>query len=120
MAELEGEKPRTGYEQIVDAVADLLQTASDWLRQEAESTVREKVVLPLQKLGITLAAALAAAALVILGILFVCIGLLVFLGPLLGWHVTLWGMGGTLLLGALACLVVMYRNMDKGGGADDV
>ena len=46
-----------------------------------------------------------------------CIGLLVFLGPIVGWHVILWAMGGVLLLGGLACLAVMFRNMQKGGGA---
>ena len=45
---------RSDERTVIDAAADLLQTIVDWLRQEAEAAVREKVVLPLQRLGFTL------------------------------------------------------------------
>ena len=71
---------------VIDAIADLLQTIVDWLRQEAEGIVREKIVALLgQDLGLTLAAAIAAASLVALGIGFIAVGLFMLLGSWIGY-----------------------------------
>lgn len=107
------ERPPNAYERIVEQAADLLQMASDWLRQEAESTVREKVVLPLQRLGLTFAAAVAAGTLFVTGILLIVVGLLVFLGGLIGWHVTLWILGAMLVVCSGIALAVMYRKVQR-------
>lgn len=114
MAESDTEqRPPTSYEQIVEQLADLLQMASDWVRQEAESTMREKVVLPLQRLGLTFAAAVAAGTLFVTGILLVATGLLVFLGGLIGWDVTLWILGAVLIVGSGIALAVMFRKVQR-------
>ncbi|TLM78944.1 MAG: hypothetical protein FDZ70_03265 [Actinobacteria bacterium] len=110
---VKGDRPPTAYEQIVEQAADLLQMGSDWLRQEAESTVREKVVLPLQRLGLTVAAAATAGTLFVMGVLLVLIGLLVFLGRIIGWDVTLWILGAVLIVGSGIVLGVMYGKVQR-------
>ena len=43
--------PAPERENVIDAVADLLQMLVNWLRQEAAGIMRDKVVLPGQQLG---------------------------------------------------------------------
>ena len=98
---------------VIDAVADLLQTIVDWLRQEAESLVREKIVAPLQKLGLTLAAAIAAASLAVLALGFISVGLFMLLGEWIGYPYALLVIGGVLLVGSIAFTAVKMRSMQK-------
>jgi type IV secretory pathway VirB2 component (pilin) len=63
---------------ILDQLVDLAQTARDWVRQEAEATIKEKVVPPLQRLGLTVASAFAAATLLVIGV--ICIGIAAIVG----------------------------------------
>ncbi len=109
------ETPETGPERggVIDQVADLLQTASDWLRQEARETVRTKVVLPLQRLGLTLVAAQAAGCLMVVGVLFLEVAGVMLLGEWLGYSVAFLIIGGTTLLGAAALLGIKMRLMQK-------
>lgn len=107
------EGPKTGIEGIIDAVADLLQTAVDWLRQEAASVVREKIVLPIQKLGLTLASALAAAALLAVGLTFIAVAAFLVLADLVGYPGALAIIGGTYVLASLIFLVIKVRLMQK-------
>ena len=65
---------------LIDSIADLLQTIVDWLRQEAEAAVKQKVVLPLQQLGLTLASAQAAGCLMLVGLLWLEVGAIVLVG----------------------------------------
>jgi len=64
---------------ILDQLVDLAQTARDWVRQEAEATIKEKIVPPLQKLGLTVASAFAAATLLVIGVICIGIAAIVFL-----------------------------------------
>jgi hypothetical protein len=107
--------PGTGPDErtIIDAVADLLQTIVDWLRQEAEAIVREKIVAPLQKLGLTIAAASAAASLAVFGIAFVAVGLFMLLGQAIGYPYALLVIGGVLLIGSVVFTVIKMRNMQR-------
>ena len=98
---------------IIDAVADLLQFIVDWLRQEAEAAVREKVVLPIQKLGLTLAAASAAGCLAALGIGFIATGVFILLGQWLTYPGALLLIGGILLVGSVVFTVIKVRGMQK-------
>ncbi len=108
------ESPRAGDGRgVIDAVADLLQTIVDWLRQEAEAAIREKIVAPLQKLGITLAAAWAAATLAALGLAFIAVGLFMLLGQAIGYAYALLVIGGVLLVGAVVFTVIKVRNMQR-------
>ncbi|MCL4078231.1 hypothetical protein MX659_01210 [Coriobacteriia bacterium Es71-Z0120] len=109
-------EPRAGEEahaSIIDAVADLLQVVVDWLRQEAEATVREKVVVPLQRLGLTLASALAAALLAAFGLILLGIAAFIALGERITYPGALALVGGVYLLGASAFLVVKARTMQR-------
>lgn len=109
----DSERPPTAYEQFVEAIADLLQSASGWLRQEAGTTVREKVVAPLQRLGLTLVAAITAASLLMLGLALVLTALLIRLGALFGYDLVLGVSGAVLLTGAAAALSVMVKRMQR-------
>lgn len=107
------EAPRSGIEGIIDAVADLLQTASDWVRQEAETVIREKVVKPIQRLGLTLASATAAGCLLVVGLIFIAVGLFILLAEWITYPGALLAIGGVYLLGALVFLVIKVRMMQR-------
>lgn len=98
---------------VIDAAADLLQTIVDWLRQEAEALVREKVALPLQKVGLASAAAWAAAVLLVLGLGFISVGLLILLAEWLTWPGALLAIGGVLVLGSVVFTVIKMRSMQR-------
>lgn len=107
------DKPQDAYARIVDQLADLLQTASDWLRQEAETTVREKIVPPLQKLGLTIASASAAATLLVIGLLFIAVSAIMWLGGWLGYQWAFLMVGAAFVLGSSIFLVVKVRSMQR-------
>ncbi len=111
-----GAKPNgttDGFEAVIDAVADLLQTAVDWLRQEAASVVQEKIVAPIQRLGLTLASASAAAALLVLGLTFIAVALFLLLAEWVGYPGALLIIGAVLMLGSIVFLVIKVRSMQK-------
>ena len=107
------EAPKSGLEAIIDAVADLLQTAVDWLRQEAAAVVREKVVQPIQRLGLTLASASAAAALMVLGLTFIAVALFLLLAEWLGYPGALLLIGGVYVIASAVFIVIKVRLMQK-------
>ena len=111
MVEPGGAKTSADERGVIDAVADLLQTIVDWLRQEAEAAVREKVVAPLQKLGLTVAFAWAAVSVLVLGIAFISVGALLVLAQWLTWPGALFAVGGVLVLGAVAFTAAKMRSM---------
>lgn len=98
---------------IIDAVADLLQFIVDWMRQEAEAAVREKVVLPVQKLGLTLASASAAGCLAALGIGFIATGVFILLGEWITYPGALLLVGGVLLVGSVVFTVIKMRGIQR-------
>lgn len=105
--------PEAPRESLIDAIADLLQMLVNWLRQEAGDLMREKVVLPAQRLGLTLVSATAAGCLAVIGLSFVFVALLLLLASWLGWPGALLLVGGTILLGAGLFTVVKMRNLQK-------
>jgi hypothetical protein len=98
---------------VIDAVADLLQFIVDWLRQEAEALMHDKVVLPMQRLGLTLASASAAGCLAALGIGFISVGVFMLLGEWLTYPGALLAVGGVLLLGSVVFTVIKMRSIQK-------
>jgi hypothetical protein len=98
---------------VIDAIADLLQTIVDWLRQEAEAVVREKVVAPLQKLGLAVAFAWAAATVLALGVAFIAVGALLLLAEWLTWPGALFAIGGVLVLLAVVFTALKMRSMQR-------
>jgi hypothetical protein len=112
MPSSEGGKSRDDFlTRIVDQLLDLLQTARDWIRQEAEATVKEKIVPPLQKLGLALASAFGAATLFVLGVIFVAVAALVALSQWLGVPLAFLIVGAVLLLGSAIFTAVKVRSM---------
>ena len=96
---------------VIEAIADLMQTAVDWLRQEAEATVREKIVPPLQRVGILIGAAIGAASTMVIGLVFLAVALVMFLGGWIGYPFAFLSIGGLYLLVALAFTIVKVRKM---------
>lgn len=85
---------------LTDSIADLLQMAVNYLRQETASVMRDKVVLPGQQLGKMVAFALAASFLLALGLAFLSVALLLVLAGWLTWPGALGLIGGILVIGA--------------------
>jgi hypothetical protein len=98
---------------VIDASADLLQTLVDWLRQEAETALKQKIVLPLQQLGFTMASAQLAVALAIIGLIFISVGSLILLADYIGWPGALYVVGGTFVLVALVFAFFAGRMRQK-------
>jgi hypothetical protein len=98
---------------ILDQLVDLAQTARDWVRQEAEATVKEKIVPPLQKLGIAIASAFAAASLLVLGLVFVAVAAIVALSQWLGVPWAFFIIGALYLTGAAVFTVVKVKAMQR-------
>lgn len=98
---------------IIDSVADLLQTATDWVRQEAEAVVREKIVQPIQRLGLTLASASAAGCLAVVGLIFIGVALFLLLAQWLTYPGALLAIGGVYLVFSIVFVVIKVRLMQK-------
>ena len=100
-------------ESLIDAMADLLQMAVNYLRQETAGVMRDKVVLPGQQLGKMVAFALAASFLLALGLAFVSVALLLLLARYLTWPGALGLIGGVLLVGAAVFTTLKVRSTQK-------
>lgn len=98
---------------IVDAVTDLVQLLVDYVRQETGDIYREKVVLPTQKVGQVLAFALAAAAIIVLGIVYISVGAMILLAEFVGWPVALFIIGGVLVLVAGGLTYAKTRSLQS-------
>jgi hypothetical protein len=98
---------------ILDQLVDLAQTARDWVRQEAEATVKEKIVPPLQKLGLTVASAFAAATFLVMGAIFIAVAAMVYLCQLVGVPLAFLIVGGVYLVGAGIFTAVKVKAMQR-------
>jgi hypothetical protein len=98
---------------ILDQLVDLAQTARDWVRQEAEATLKEKIVPPLQKLGLTVASAMAAASLMVIGLIFIAVAAMVYLSQLLGVPLAFLIVGSAYLAGAAIFTFVKVKAMQR-------
>lgn len=107
--------PPTGPEDrtVIDAAADLLQTVVDFLRQEVDRIMKDKIVVPLQRLGFTLFAASAAASLMALGLAFISVGTFMHLGQLIGYANALLVIGGIMAIGSAVFTAIKMRLMQK-------
>lgn len=100
-------------ESLIDAVADLLQMLVNWIRAEASDLMRDKFVLPLQQLGLTLVAGTAAGCLAVVGLNFVFVALLLLLAQWLSWPGALLLVGGVILAGAGIFTSIKMRKKQK-------
>jgi len=98
---------------IIDQLLDLLQTARDWVRQEAGAAIKEKVVPPLQKLGLALASGFAAASLLVIGLIFIAVAAMVYLTQLVGVPLAFFIVGAVLVVGAGIFTAVKVRSMQR-------
>jgi hypothetical protein len=105
------EEPVIERESIVDAVADLLQMVVNYLRQETAGIMRDKVVLPGQQLGMLIAFAMAAAALLVIGLGFLFVAFLMVLAGYVGWPAALAIVGAAILIGAGVLTYLKMRSI---------
>jgi hypothetical protein len=112
-----GGAPEDPVSQIIDAGADLLVTSRDWLQQETEGIVREKVGKPLQDVGAAVGAVWAAASLLVLGLIFVAVAALVWLSQLIGVPLAFLLVGALLLIGSAIFLFLKIRRMQANAEA---
>jgi hypothetical protein len=104
-------EPVIERESIVDAVADLLQMVVNYLRQETAGLMRDKVVLPGQQLGMLIAFAMAAAALLVIGLGFLFVAFLMVLAHYIGWPGALAVVGTSILIGAGVLTYLKMRSI---------
>jgi hypothetical protein len=95
---------------VADAIADLIRLFVDYVRQETDDLVHDKVVLPTQKAGQVVAFAMAAAMVLVLGIMFIAVAALIVLAGYVGWPAALAIVGTVLILGATG---LTYAKMKK-------
>jgi hypothetical protein len=105
------EEPVIERESIVDAVADLLQMVVNYLRQETAGIMRDKVVLPGQQLGMLVAFAMAAAALLVIGLCFLFVAFLMVLAGFVGWPAAFAIVGAAILIGAGVLTYLKMRSI---------
>ena len=105
--------PAPERESIVDAVADLPQMVVNWLRQEAAGLMRDKVVLPGQQLGMLVAFAMAAAALLVIGLCFLFVAFLMVLAGWIGWPGAFASVGAAILVVAGVLSYLKIRSVQS-------
>ena len=105
--------PAPERENVIDAVADLLQMLVNWLRQEAAGIMRDKVVLPGQQLGMLIAFAFAAATLLVIGLCFLFVAFLMVLAHFVGWPAAFAIVGVAILIGAGVLTYLKMRSIQS-------
>jgi hypothetical protein len=106
----DGESAEQRGQSLTDSIADLLQMAVNYLRQETAGVMRDKVVLPGQQLGKMVAFALAASFLLALGLAFLAVAALLMLAGWLTWPGALALIGGILVIGAGTLTALKVRS----------
>jgi len=98
---------------IADAVADFVQMFVDYVRQETDDLVHDKVVLPTQKAGQVVAFALAAALVLFLGIAYISVSAMMLLAYFVGWIAALAIIGSVLVIGSAGLTYAKMRSIQK-------
>ena len=112
-----GSVAHSAVQEVIDASADFLITGRDYIRQEAEGVLREKIAPPLQEVGVTVASMWAAVTLLILGLIFIAVAAMIFLSQLVGPALAFLIVGGLYLIGAGVFLIVKARQMRRSATA---
>lgn len=96
---------------IADAITELVQMFVDYVRQETDSIMHEKVVVPTQKAGQVVAFALAAAMVLFLGVAYLSVSAMMLLAHFVGWIAALAIIGAVLVVGAGGLTYAKMRSM---------
>jgi hypothetical protein len=75
--------------------------------------MREKVVKPLQTLGLTIASASASGCMLVVGLLFIAVALFMWLGAWLGYPLAFFIVGSVYLIVSGIFLFMKVRLMQK-------
>ena len=112
-----GAVARDAVQEVIDASADFLITGRDYIRQEAEGVMREKIAPPLQEVGVTVAAMWAAVTFLILGIIFIGVAAMIFLSQLVGPALAFLIVGGIYMIGAGVFLMIKVQQVKRSAAA---
>ena len=116
-ASAEAQEPTAGTPpenaSLIDAGTELVQTVVTYVRQETGDLVHDKVVLPTQKAGGTVALAIGVALVLFAGLMFVSAGALIVLAGWIGWPAALFAVGGVLIVGSATIAYVRTRSMQS-------
>lgn len=96
---------------IADAITELIQMFVDYVRQETDGIMHEKVVVPTQKAGQVVAFALAAALVLFLGVAYLSVSAMMLLAHFVGWIAALAIIGALLVAGAGGLTYAKMRSM---------
>jgi hypothetical protein len=98
-------------QEVIDASADFLVAGRDYIRQEAEGVLREKVAPPLAEVGVTVASMWAAVTFLILGLIFIGVAAIIFLSQLVGPALAFLIVGAIYMIGAGIFLFIKIRQV---------
>ena len=112
-----GSVARDAVQEVIDASADFLITGRDYIRQEAEGVMREKVAPPLQEVGVTVASMWAAVTFLILGLIFIGVAAMIFLSQLVGPALAFLIVGAIYMVGAGVFLFIKVRQVQRSAEA---
>jgi hypothetical protein len=112
-----GAVARDAVQEVIDASADFLITGRDYIRQEAEGVMREKIAPPLQEVGVTVASMWAAVTLLVLGLIFVAVAAMIFLSQLVGPALAFLIVGVIYLIGAGIFLFIKVQQVKRSAEA---
>lgn len=104
-------QPPPSRPSIADAITELIQMFVDYVRQETDSIMHEKVVVPTQKAGQVVAFALAAAMVLFLGVAYLSVSAMMLLAHFVGWIAALAIIGAVLVVGAGGLTYAKMRSM---------
>jgi hypothetical protein len=112
-----GSVARDAVQEVIDASADFLITGRDYIRQEAEGVMREKIAPPLQEVGVTVASMWAAVTLLVLGLIFIAVAAMIFLSQLVGPAAAFLIVGLVYLIGAGIFLFIKIKQVQRSAEA---
>ena len=98
-------------QEVIDASADFLIAGRDYVRQEAEGVMREKIAPPLAEVGITVASWWAAILFLVLGLVFIGVAAMIALSQLVGPALAFLIVGAIYMIGAGIFLYVKVRQV---------
>lgn len=103
----------TAAPNLIDSATDLIGTVVSYARQETGDLVHDKVVIPGQKVGVTIGLAITIGILVATGALFIATGVLLVLANWLGWPGALFAVGGVLVVASIITVVIRSRSVQR-------
>ena len=112
-----GDVASNAVQSVIDASADFLIAGRDYVRQEAEGVMREKIAPPLAEVGVTVASMWAAVLFLVLGLVFIGVAAIIALSQWVGPALAFLIVGFIYLIGAGIFLFIKIRQVQASAAA---